>query len=98
MAEMGAKRRVAILGGGAGAAAAVVELAGAGHEVALWARSPTTLAPYQEQGGLDYEGVFGSGRAVPRLMTGDLAAAVAGADVILVCLPTFAHSEIARAL
>jgi opine dehydrogenase len=95
---MAVSRKVAILGGGAGAAAAVVELVGAGHDVTLWARSLATLAPFLAQGGIDYEGVFGDGRAVPRLMTGDIAAAVAGTDAILVCLPTFAHSEIARAL
>jgi opine dehydrogenase len=95
---MATPMKVAILGGGAGAAAATVELLRAGHDISLWARSPATLAPYLAQGGIAYSGVFGDGHAAPRLMTGDLAAAVAGVDAILVCLPTFAHSDIARGL
>ncbi|MEA2988034.1 MAG: opine dehydrogenase [Alphaproteobacteria bacterium] len=90
--------KVAVLGAGAGGAAAVAELAAAGHEVALWARSPATLAPFIAQGGVAYEGVLGEGRARPELITCDLAAAVAGRDAILVCLPTLAHRDLARAL
>ena len=93
-----AKRKVAIIGGGAGAAAAAVELAHAGHDIALWVRSAATLAPYRAQGGVAYDGVLGSGQAIPRLITGELAAAIEGVDSILVCLPTFAHSEIGCAL
>jgi opine dehydrogenase len=89
---------VAVLGGGAGGAAAVAELVAAGHQVAFWSRSPQTLASFQEQGGVAYEGVFGGGLARPKLITGDLPAALSGADVILVCLPTFAHGDMARHL
>jgi opine dehydrogenase len=89
---------VAVLGGGAGGAAAVAELVAAGHEVAFWSRSPQTLASFQKQDGVAYDGVLGRGLARPELITGDLAAALGGADVILVCLPTFAHREIARHL
>ncbi len=90
--------KVAVVGGGAGGAAAVVELVAAGHEVRFWSRSAQTLAPIQEQGGVAYEGVFGEGLARPRLMTCDLAAAIDAAEVILICLPTYAHSSIALAL
>jgi opine dehydrogenase len=91
-------RKVAVVGAGAGGAAAVAELVAAGHEVYFWARSPQTLAPFQEQGGVAYEGVLGTGLARPRLITSDLAAAIDPADVILVCLPTTAHGEVARSL
>jgi opine dehydrogenase len=91
-------RSVAVVGAGAGGAAAVAELVAAGHEVRFWGRSPHTLAPFTEQGGVAYEGMLGSGLARPTLITHDLAAAIAAADVILVCLPTFAHADIARAL
>jgi opine dehydrogenase len=91
-------RKVAVVGGGAGGAAAVAELAAAGHVVCLWARSPATLAPFQQQGGVAYEGVLGSGLAQPHLITSDLAAAIDGTDAILVCLPTLAHHDIARHL
>ena len=90
--------RVAILGGGAGGAAAVAELTLAGHEVCLWNRSADTLAPFQALGGVAYEGVMGEGIARPVLITSDLAAAIAGADVAVVCLPTFSHAPVARAL
>jgi opine dehydrogenase len=90
--------RVAVIGGGAGGAAAVAELVTAGHEVRFWSRSPQTLAPFQAQAGVAYEGVLGEGIARPKLMTDDLAAATAAADIILVCLPTFAHRHVALAL
>jgi opine dehydrogenase len=91
-------RKVAVVGAGAGGAAAVAELVAAGHEVRLWGRSPETLAAFQGQGGVYYEGVLGSGLARPKLMTDDLPEAIDAADVILVCLPSFAHADIARAL
>jgi opine dehydrogenase len=90
--------KVAVVGAGAGGAAAVAELVAAGHDVRFWGRSPQTLGAFQEQGGVSYEGVLGSGLALPRLITGDLCEAIDAADVILVCLPTFAHVDIARAL
>jgi opine dehydrogenase len=90
--------KVAVVGAGAGGAAAVAELVAAGHEVRFWGRSPPTLAAFQEQGGVAYEGVLGSGLARPKLITGDLGAAIEAADVVLVCLPTFAHADIAHAL
>jgi opine dehydrogenase len=87
---------VAVVGGGAGGAAAVAELVAGGHSVNFWARSPATLAPFQEQGGVAYDGVLGEGLARPKLLTSDLATATHEVDVILVCLPTFAHDDIAR--
>src|ERR1700730_1367556 len=91
-------RKVAVVGAAAGGAAAAAELVAAGHEVRLWGRSPETLAAFQGQGGVYYEGGLGSGFARPKLMTRALPEAIDAADVILVCLPTFAHSDIARAL
>jgi opine dehydrogenase len=90
--------RVAIAGGGAGGAAAVAELVAAGHEVRFWSRSPQTLVPFQEQGGVAYDGTLGAGVAQPTLMTCDLAAAVDMVDVALICVPTLAHRDIALTL
>src|SRR5262245_47739188 len=89
---------VAVVGGGAGGAAAVAELVTAGHRVRFWSRAAQTLAPYQAQGGVAYDGVMGSGLAQPELMTCDLAAAIDAAEVILICLPTFAHRSVALTL
>src|SRR5947199_5010636 len=90
--------KIAVLGAGAGGTAAVAELVSAGHEVAFWARSENTLAPFKSRGGVAYEGVLGTGLAEPGILTSDLSAALSGADVALVCLPTTAHQQIARNL
>lgn len=90
--------RVAVIGAGAGGAAAVAELSLAGHQIALWNRSKETLAPFISRGGVEYEGVLGAGFAQPHRMTGDIATAVADADVALVCLPTISHVAVAQAL
>ncbi len=90
--------RVAILGAGAGGAAAVAELTCAGHEVTLWNRSLDTLAPFHERGGVGYDGVLGEGLAVPQLITGDLSEAIRGVDAAVVTLPTFSHAPVARSL
>jgi opine dehydrogenase len=90
--------KVAVLGAGAGGAAAVVELVSAGHDVVLWNRSPETLAPLRAEGGIHHEGVLGAGLARPRAITHDLQAAIADADAALVVLPTFAHAAVAGGL
>ena len=90
--------RVAVLGAGAGGAAAVAELTAAGHEVSFWGRSAKTLAPFREQGGVGFEGVLGRGLALPHLITNDLHQATAAADVVVVCVPSFAHADIAAGL
>src|SRR5262245_54800197 len=90
--------RITVVGGGAGGAAAVAELVAAGHRGRFWSRAAQTLAPFQAQGCVAYDGVMGSGLAQPELMTGDLSAAINAAEVILICLPTFAHRSMALAL
>ena len=89
---------VAVLGAGAGGAAAVAELSGRGYRLRLWNRSAETLRPFQDAGGVAYEGVLGCGKAVPDAITGDLGNALAGADAALVCLPTMVLADVARAL
>jgi opine dehydrogenase len=90
--------KVLILGAGAGGAAAVVELTLAGHEVTLWNRSSDTLAPFRASGGVAYEGVLGEGVVLPQLITSDIRAAIRGADVAVVALPTFSHAPVARSM
>jgi opine dehydrogenase len=90
--------RVTVIGAGAGGAAAVAELVQSGHEVALWNRSLDTLAAFQQAGGVEYEGVLGEGLARPRLMTGDLPAALEGCEAVVCTLPTFSHAAVALAL
>jgi opine dehydrogenase len=90
--------KIAVVGGGAGGAAALAELVSAGHEVRLWSRTPETLAPFREQCGVAFDGIMGSGVAKPGLMTCDLAEAIDRADLILICVPTLAHKDVADAL
>jgi len=90
--------KVAVLGSGAGGAASVAELVLAGHDVHFWGRSPKTLQPHIDLGGVAYDGKLGEGVARPALITTDLKAAIDGVDIAVVVLPTFSHSDLARAL
>jgi len=89
---------VAVIGAGAGGAAAVVELTLAGHEVRWWNRTAATIEPFRAVGGVRYEGVLGEGLARPAAIPERLADALAGADVTMVCLPSLAHEPVAQAL
>ena len=90
--------KIAILGGGNGCYAAAADLSANGHEIRFWRRNAVALRPVAEAGGIeliDYQGT----RDVPvHLTTGDMAAAVAGADVILLPIPAIAQPDILAAL
>ena len=90
--------RIAVLGAGAGGAAAAVELAQNGHSVRLWNRSADTLQPFIAAGGVKHEGVLNCGRAAVERISADLDAVLNDTDGILVSLPTLAHSAIADLL
>ncbi len=89
---------VAVIGAGAGGAAAVTELTLGGHEVRWWNRNPATIAPFRERAGVRYEGVLGDGMAAPATFAADLGSALEGADLAMVCLPSLAHELVAEAL
>lgn len=90
---------VAVLGAGAGGLAAVAELTQAGHRCALWNRGQAALQPILDNGSrFNIKGQLGEEIVEPGLVTGDISAALADADVALVVLPTLAHVAIARAL
>lgn len=89
---------VAVLGAGNGGFAAAADLSLRGHRVVLWNRSAATIEPLAAGEPLSYEGVLGAGRVRLLLATSDLAAAVSGADVVLVCLPAYALAGVARSL
>jgi opine dehydrogenase len=90
--------KIAVLGAGAGGAAAAVDLAQRGHRVALWNRSPGTLEPFRAAGGVGYEGALGSGVVELDAITTSMAEAVAGARAALVCLPSLGHEQVADQL
>jgi opine dehydrogenase len=89
---------VCVIGAGAGGAAAVVELTHAGHEVRWWNRTAATIEPFRVAGGVRHEGVLGDGFTAPAAIASDLGAALDGAELAMVCLPSLAHEPVADAL
>jgi opine dehydrogenase len=89
---------IAVLGAGAGGAAATTELIQNGFDVRLWNRSVETLQPFIENNGIKYEGVLGEGTVVPDLISNNLEEVLEAADGILICMPTLAHGRLAGAL
>ena len=89
---------VAVLGAGNGGAAAAVELSQKGFKVRLWNRSPGALVPFEKAGGIRFQGVLGDGVISPELISTDLSRVLNGAELILICLPTFALPDVALAI
>ena len=96
--------KVAILGAGHGGIAMAGDLTLAGHEVRLAALPDHAgnLQLLQAFGGIMVEGITSSGAppgfARPALMTTDLAAALKGAQVVMVVVPAFGQEPYMRAL
>lgn len=82
---------VAVLGGGNGSHAAVVDMVLKGFAVTWWRREGST---FPASGTLRYSGVYGSGEVAPDSLTHDLRRAVADAELILVPLPATAQPEL----
>jgi opine dehydrogenase len=86
---------LAILGAGNAGQALAGDLARLGADVVLWNRTPGHIAEIAELGGVEMEGeVTGFGKL--RLVTSDIAEALADATVVMVCVPAFAHRDVAR--
>lgn len=88
---------VAILGGGHGGYAAAADFSDRGHQVRLWRRQAAAFAaaPASTIRLKDRAGE----RDVPiALLTGDIGAAVRGAELIVLPTPAFAQEDIARAM
>jgi opine dehydrogenase len=89
--------RVAVLGGGNGSFAAAGDLALAGHEVRFWRRDRAAIAAHTTAGGLITVKDFrGRHETKPALITGDIAAAIRGAELIVSPVPAPAQADIAR--
>ena len=89
---------VAILGAGSGGLSAAVELSLNGHTTQLWHRPTKHLAPFAADKRIHYTGTLGQGSVAPALISDDINRVLEAAEVILVCLPTFAHRSIAELL
>lgn len=87
----------AVLGGGHQGCATAGSLALAGDEVRLWRRDVADFGRLAEERVLTVLDASGSRDARLALVTDDLAAALRGADRVVVAVPGFAHVELARA-
>ncbi|MHB0886639.1 MAG: NAD/NADP octopine/nopaline dehydrogenase family protein [Bacillota bacterium] len=99
------KRRpltVAVMGAGNGGLAMAADLAVAGHQVRLFNRSPERLAAVLERGGIELTKDGPSGApgepALVKLstVTTDPAAAIEGAELIMVVIPAIGHRRMAE--
>jgi len=90
--------KLAVLGGGNGAYATAADLALAGHAVSLWRRSESDLAAVRAAGGITLVAEGRQGKASLALVTGNIAEAVAGAEVIIAPLPATSHEDLAKRL
>jgi len=90
--------KIAVLGGGHGAYAAAADLAEQGHEVRLWRRDASALQALHDQCGIALKDAQGR-RIVPlALATGDIGAAVRGAQLLVLPTPAIAQTDIAALL
>lgn len=90
---------VAILGAGSQGHAWAGYLALQGYDVSVTSRSAETVEPIAEAGGIEVEGfTSGFGEIDPDNVTGDVAEAVAGRDVIFLIVPAYGHEYFAREL
>ncbi len=90
--------QVAVLGAGNGGCAAAADLSRRGFAVRLYNRTRERLQPMIERGGIELSGKAGEGFVELALITDDLAAAVRGAEVVVVTVPTSAFPQYAPAL
>jgi opine dehydrogenase len=90
-------RTIAIMGAGHGGLAAAADLGARGFDVRLHARREEALAPVRAAGGVTAQGVQSGLFPVP-LLTTDVAEAVAGADLVMLVVPSVAHDFYAHAL
>lgn len=87
----------AIIGAGLGGIGLIAMLGLEGYRLRLCDRDETRIAALRERGGLEVEGIV-AGFARLELATTELAAAVEGADVVIVVTGGNTHAEVAREL
>src|SRR5262245_5607482 len=91
------KHSVAILGAGNGGLALAGYLAQQGHRVSLWSRSPARIFPVAALGGIRLTLPGAKPSFAPlALATCNIAAALAGAQRVIVAVPASGHADVAR--
>lgn len=91
-------RKIAVLGAGNGGCAAAADLTLRGYEVRLYSRSEETLHAVLERGGIELVEAGEQSFARPELVTANIAAAVGGADLVMIAAPAIAHDHFAAGL
>ncbi len=91
--------RFTVIGAGHGGKAMAAHLALMDCRVTLYNRTPEHVAAVKARGGLDLDSYPGGPRGFARLagVSSDMGEALAGADVIMVVVPSSAHADVARA-
>jgi opine dehydrogenase len=96
---MSTTTRYTVIGAGHGGKAMAAHLALMDFHVTLYNRTPGHIAAIAARGGIDLESYDGGphGFGQLALVTSDMQAALAGADVVMVVVPSSAHAAIAAA-
>jgi len=89
---------IAVLGGGHGCHAAAAELSENRHGVRFWRRDGEALEPIRKTGAIRLKDFKGERNIPIPMVTDDLKAAVSGAALIVIPLPSTSHENLARAL
>jgi len=97
MSTPGSGTTCAVIGAGLGGCALVGAMALHGYRMRLHDLDDARLNDIRERGGIEVEGLF-EGFAAVDLATPELAPAVDGADVVVVCTGSTRHGEVARLL
>jgi opine dehydrogenase len=89
---------IAVLGGGHGCYASAVEFTEKGHRVRWWRRDVAGHEAVRGAGGISVRDFRGTRRVMPAVLTHDLAAAVRGAELVVIPLPATTHESLAPLL
>ncbi len=90
--------KIAVIGAGNGGCSIAVHFTLEGHEVNLYNRPGTRLEPIQALGGINYEGVFGSGFVNFAYVGSDLARTMGDVEHVIVVVPRNTHEYYAKLL
>lgn len=97
MNNSGGEARCAVIGAGLGGCALIASMALQGYRMRLHDLNDARLQDIRERGGIEVDGLF-QGFAAVELVTPELAPAVDGADIIIVCTGSNQHAAVARLL
>ena len=97
MSKPGNGTTCTVIGAGLGGCALVGAMALHGYRMRLHDLDDARLTEIRDRGGIEVDGLF-KGFAAVELATPELAPAVDGADIIIVCTGSTKHAEVARLL